>query len=357
LGAASISGGANIEMGGSTTGQVVEFVKSYDPRSWSCLHASEGDLNCSGIVIQNNDIGPCGVDRFNQWADGISVSCLKSVVRNNMINTPTDGGIVIFGPETLVENNVIWVETYALLGGINLVDIFPWNSNFTGVVVQKNTIIGGFADSVKKNGDSRGFNSKHAMIKVGIAMGPRVWFGDRAFQNVSHGAIVRDNRLTGGFGFAMAANGIKDFTIQNNVLFGNTTFFGTQGVNCTKGAKPITPDAFVQIPGNVSSSKVQSGFTTVQNADALICISPPDEDVWPFGDGRTPAQISEDGRSSSVGRKVGLGLGIPLGILAVGGLAYFGRNLYMRRHGLTNEKTKPKTTSRWRIPSTWFIRG
>jgi len=112
----SILGGANIEMGGPTAGQLVEFVKSYDPRSWSCLHASEGVLNCTSITIQNNDIGPCGVDAYDQWADGISVACTQSVVRSNMINTPTDGGIVIFGPEILVENNTIWVETHSLLG-------------------------------------------------------------------------------------------------------------------------------------------------------------------------------------------------------------------------------------------------
>jgi hypothetical protein len=28
-------------------------------------------------------------------------------------------------------------------------------------------------------------------------------------------------------------------------LVGNTAFFGVQGVNCTKDAKPITPSAFV----------------------------------------------------------------------------------------------------------------
>ena len=62
--------------------------------------------------MQNNDIGPCGSDAFNQWADGISVACAQTVVQNNLINTPTDGGIVLFGaPGSLVQNNTIWVET------------------------------------------------------------------------------------------------------------------------------------------------------------------------------------------------------------------------------------------------------
>jgi hypothetical protein len=64
--------------------------------------------------------------------------------------------------------------------------------------------------------------------------------------NVSFGATVRENRFTGGFGFAMAANGVKDFTVENNVLVGNTAFFGVEGVNCTtREANPITPGAFV----------------------------------------------------------------------------------------------------------------
>jgi parallel beta-helix repeat protein len=76
------------------------------------LHIAEGPFTCTNATIQNNDIGPAGSDDFQQWADGISVSCLNSVVRNNMINNPTDGGIVLFGaPGTQVYNNTIWVET------------------------------------------------------------------------------------------------------------------------------------------------------------------------------------------------------------------------------------------------------
>ena len=98
-------------MGGANSGQLVEYVRSYDPRSWSCLHISEGGLKCNNVTVQNNDIGPCGTDTFSQWADGISFSCKNGIVRNNLVNNPTDGGIVLFGsPGTLVENNRIWIE-------------------------------------------------------------------------------------------------------------------------------------------------------------------------------------------------------------------------------------------------------
>lgn len=132
-------GGANIEMGGSNADQLVEFVRSYDPRSWSCLHIAEGTLACNNVTVQNNDIGPCGSDVFQEWADGISMSCQNSVVRNNMINNPTvsdpgrhvnycangkyvqDGGIVLFGaPGTVVEGNTIWVEKASSIGSYSL---------------------------------------------------------------------------------------------------------------------------------------------------------------------------------------------------------------------------------------------
>jgi parallel beta-helix repeat protein len=75
------------------------------------LHIAEGTFNCNNATIQHNDIGPCGSDAFQQWADGISVSCRNSHVFNNTVNNPTDGGIVLFGsPGTVVENNLIWVE-------------------------------------------------------------------------------------------------------------------------------------------------------------------------------------------------------------------------------------------------------
>ena len=109
-GAPPTLGGANIEMGGSNSNQLIEFVHSYDPRSWSCLHVAEGALLCNNVVVQNNDIGPCGSDAFQQWADGISVSCRSAIVRNNIVNGPTDGGIVLFGsPGTLVTNNTVLV--------------------------------------------------------------------------------------------------------------------------------------------------------------------------------------------------------------------------------------------------------
>ena len=114
-------------MGGQNSDQLIEYVHSFDPRSWSSLHIQEGALNCNNVTVQNNDVGPCGSDAFQEWADGISMSCLNSVVRNNMINNPTDGGIVLFGaPGTQVYNNTIWVVNVTMTSRIH----FPINNGY-----------------------------------------------------------------------------------------------------------------------------------------------------------------------------------------------------------------------------------
>ena len=156
--------------------------------SWSCLHVADGSLLCNNVIVQNNDIGPCGSDEFQQWADGISVSCRSAVVRNNEVTDATDGGVVLFGsPGTLVEYNTIRVINVrytpvhhfagelspvlssgqsTLLGGINMVDFLPWNGDYTGTIVKNNTIMGGFAaNSSISASQNDGENVGDAIIK------------------------------------------------------------------------------------------------------------------------------------------------------------------------------------------------
>ncbi|KAF8514858.1 hypothetical protein BU17DRAFT_68219 [Hysterangium stoloniferum] len=315
-GARSVRGGANIEMGGSNTGQLIEFVRSFDPRSWSCLHVSEGALDCSGAIVQNNDIGPCGSDASGQWADGISIACAGTTVRNNLINTPTDGGIVLFGaPGSVVENNTIWVET-------NLVDYNPWKGDYDGTVVRNNSIVGGFAtDSPTDAGDNRGSNNESAIIKMGIAMGPHIWFGNSFKANVSRGAIVMDNRFEGAFGYAMAVSSVANFTVLNNILVGNTTFVGSIGPNCSnaQGRTPLGQPFVVQ-QSLVTASNLQTDFTNIQDANTLTCIIPPTGgDYWPFGkshDPDAPPFVPDGPTSSSSGGNAGAKAGIAIGVIA-----------------------------------------
>ncbi|KAG8872141.1 hypothetical protein FRB97_007999, partial [Tulasnella sp. 331] len=160
-------GTALIELGNAEN-QIVQGCRLYDTRSWSTLHLREGDrMQCSGALIENNDIGPCGEEwdesydgpsygkpRWGQpWADGISLACKNSIV----IHDATDGAIVIFGSSgSRVQNNTIYSRTLRVTGGINLVDHPPWEGDYTGVVVEDNVIeaIGAFVSVFLYNSGS-----------------------------------------------------------------------------------------------------------------------------------------------------------------------------------------------------------
>ena len=88
--------GALIEWGSSGTGNVVEWVRAYEPWGWSVIHIGEGDdLQCDGAVIRYNEFGPSGRAEYG-LGDGISLACRNSVVEHNTIVDVTDGGIVVF---------------------------------------------------------------------------------------------------------------------------------------------------------------------------------------------------------------------------------------------------------------------
>ncbi|KZT71563.1 hypothetical protein DAEQUDRAFT_724099 [Daedalea quercina L-15889] len=337
-----ISGDANIEMGGDNSGQLIEFVHSFDPRGWSCLHIAEGTFKCNNQTIQNNDIGPCGTDAFQQWADGISISCMNTVVRNNSVNNPTDGGIVVFGaPGTLVENNTIWVVNNTLLGGINMVDYDPWSGNYTNTIVRNNVIMGGFATSDEEPGEKDGTNAEDVIVKIGIAIGPRTWFGDQYYNNVSSSGTVLNNNFTGAFGYAMAISSARNFTVQGNILVGNTSFIGRRGPNCTSDDTTPNATAFVIDPALVTDSNEQSGFITVSDGDSLTCILPPDGgDYWPFGGNPSNSSSASSGQSTSSsstssglsgGAKAGIAIGVILGVAAIAAATYFVRRWALER--------------------------
>ncbi|WWC70872.1 uncharacterized protein I206_104824 [Kwoniella pini CBS 10737] len=288
------AGGANIEFGGQNQNQIVEYVKSYDPRGWSCLHLAEGTFNCLNITVQNNDIGPCGRDYFQNWADGISLSCADSLVQNNQIVDATDGGIVVFGaPSSIIRNNTISVKTRTMLGGINMVDVLPWlpEGNFSNTLVEENNIFGGF--STELGNQTFGFNNFSSIIKIGIAIGPNVWFSDERYgTNKSTGGIIKNNKLSGGFSFGIGLSSSKDFQILNNSFIGNVSFFGEYGPNCTTNDK--TPNQPVPLlidynsVENLNLSLPDNSKFQFKNGTALglTCFLPPTSgNFWPYGEG------------------------------------------------------------------------
>ena len=302
-------------MGGSNSGQIIESVRSYDPKSWSCLHIAEGALTCKNVIVQNNDIGPCGSDAFQEWADGISLACRDSIVRNNMIQGATDGGIVIFGsPGSQIYNNTIWIVNVSinssmnrasfsvssqqtLLGGINMVDYDPFEGDYTGVVVQNNIIKGGFStDQPEPGSDPIDAIIKYVwtflvtwfsywerlFLRIGIAIGPRVWFGDRYGNNVSRSGTVIGNSFSGAFSHAIAVTSAQNFTVQDNFLFEHTSFVGVRGPNCSTSDTLPSPAPWVIDTNTTSSSSIQADFVDIPDGDSLICVQPPSGgDFWP----------------------------------------------------------------------------
>jgi hypothetical protein len=242
------SGAGLIEIGGEVSGQLVQYVHSYEPRGWSALHVFEGALDCSGVSVLSNDIGPSGAADGN-WADGISYACRNGTVADNVVTDATDGGIVVFqAPGTTVEHNTIVAQTRDLLGGINMVDYKPYSGNYAGTVVTHNTV---YADG--------------AMIKVGIAMGPAVWTTDTTDTN--SGGTVTQNTIHGaGLGYAMAVNGVSGFTIENNVGSG---VFGGQAPSYNPPGQP-----FLINPGRSSGSFSGQSFATADAFQYLIGIQP-----------------------------------------------------------------------------------
>ncbi|KZV76020.1 hypothetical protein PENSPDRAFT_646571 [Peniophora sp. CONT] len=344
-GSSPTGGGANIEIGGDNSDQLVEHVHSYDPRSWSCLHIFEGTLQCANAVIRNNDIGPCGTDTYMEWADGISVSCRNTTVTNNTIVGATDGGVVLFGaPGSLVENNTIQALANTQLGGVNMVDVTPWGGDYSGTIVQNNLIVGGLADPTSGVQAETGTNADGVILKMGIAIGPRTYFVDFFQQNVSASGTVLNNNFTGAFGYAMAVSGARNFTVQGNSLVGNTSFISSSGPNCTEGITIPDSSSFVVSWPNVTDTSLQTSFTGVDRAEGLTCIVPQDGARWPYDtippstSSNSSSQTSQPASSGgggggglSGGAKAGIAVGVIVGVFAIAVAAWIIRRRAIRR--------------------------
>ena len=217
-------GEALVAAGGDVKGQVIRSVKITEPRSWSALHLVEP---CTEALIENNEIGPAGMsDRT--WADGISLACTNSIVRNNLIVDATDGAIVIFAATgSIIENNVIRAETRTLLGGIHMVESRLLNGDYTGTIVRNNVI-----------------EAVGAVIRIALPMGPRVWLcldpGETiptAFGGTVINNILRGEKMQYGF----AADGVRDWTVLDNI--DESTHIGTPSVDC-RGQVASRPSGF-----------------------------------------------------------------------------------------------------------------
>lgn len=253
-------GDALIYAGGSSSGQAIRNLKIIEPRSWSALHLIQGHPSpappCSNALVENNEIGPAGSSN-ETWADGISLACTNSTLRNNLIVDATDGGIVVFGaPGSVIEGNTIRAETRTLLGGINLVDYDPYEGNYSGTVVKNNVI------------DASG-----AVIRIGLGMGIRVWgCWPTGTEKTLYGATVIDNILRGSkmqYGFAV--DGVRDWTVTGNL--DEASHSGAPSVDCG-GVVASVPAGFQFNPSRAQGN-FQPEFQSARLELALWAIVSP----------------------------------------------------------------------------------
>lgn len=234
------TGEALIEIGGNASGQTVHGVDARDTRSWSTIHIAEGSVSngefgCQRATITNNTLGPAGTPDGN-WADGVSLACGDSLVQHNTIRDATDGAIVVFGAAgSTIDSNTIIAASRTLLGGINMVDFDPAEGNYSGTKVTNNTI-----------------ESAGALIKVGIAMGPQVWFCN---PGTNYGATVVGNTVRGDqVGYSFPVNGVRDWTVSGNTDLASHS--ALPGPGC--GGLPSAPGGFQY--QQASSSHLQAGY-------------------------------------------------------------------------------------------------
>lgn len=179
-------------------------------------------------------------------------------------------------------------------------------------------------------------------VRIGIAIGPRTWFGNQYGNNVSTGAIVQDNQFTGAFSYGMAMSSATNFTVENNILIGNTSFIGARGPNCTVNDTTPAPAAFVIDLSNVQKSTTQLDFTPVSDGDSLTCVLPPDGgDYWPFGGNPNStaspvsppeaAPTTTSSSQSSAGTTAGIVIGAIGAVLLVAVITWFVRKWALKR--------------------------
>jgi hypothetical protein len=238
---------ALIRAGGEATGQVFRNIDAWEARSWSILHLTEGDHGhrCSGALVENNNFGPAGIHFPDLWSDGISMACSNSIVRNNTIIDATDVGLVVFGaPGSIIEDNMIINRERRTNGGITLVDYGPYDGNFEGSIVRRNTI-----------------NAENATIGVGLGMGQRIWLCISDLQlekRLLYGATVTDNVLMGDhmpYGFVV--DGVRDWTVMRNI--DNAKHVGKSLQSCFGSDVPSPPGGFL-LSKNSSTGVFQAAF-------------------------------------------------------------------------------------------------
>lgn len=152
----------------------------------------------------------------------------------------------------------------------------------------------------------------------------------------------------------MAISSARNFTVQNNTLVGNTSFIGSPGANCSADIPSSQP--FIAQQDDITQSLLQDDFTNVTDADGLTCIQPPQGGAhWPFGgphDPSSPPPVSSQPSSNSAptssqglntGAKVGIAIGVIVGVLFIAIAAWFIHRRSVNRVGRIRQMASVST--------------
>ncbi|KAK4683969.1 hypothetical protein P7C73_g6236, partial [Tremellales sp. Uapishka_1] len=261
-----------IVIGGNEGHQSILECLIKDPRGFTAVHVREGDkLACSGAVIAGNQIGPVG-EEFNEavdgpdpemsplgrpLGDGVSIACRDSQVVDNTFVDNTDASIVIYcSPGTLVSRNTIQTEHLSSMAGILAVDSTPFDGDYAGMTISKNTI-----------------HAKNHAIRVAIGIGSAVWSDDN--ETVLRGGKVVGNKLTGHhLGFGIAAAGLDDWTIKEN--WDDGFHSGKRTTRCFDDPPNPDPMAFMYNQQTVKGGFIQREFKNHEFA-YIVCIDGMDD--------------------------------------------------------------------------------
>ena len=158
--------------------------------------------------------------------------------------------------------------------------------------------------------------------RIGIAIGPRAWFGNRYRNNTSRNGTVINNRFSGAFSYGIAITSATNFTVQGNSFFGNSTFIGDRGPDCPTSNIVLSPSPFVTEVNTTSSMSISSNFVNISNGNSLICVLPPNGgDFWPFGLNPSSPQPNSTSTSTPSGGGGGGGRsGAIIGGIVLGGV-------------------------------------
>ena len=153
--------------------------------------------------------------------------------------------------------------------------------------------------------------------RIGIAIGPRLWYGNRYRDNTSRNGTVINNQLSGAFSYGIAITSATNFTVQRNSIIGNSSFIGYRGPSCPTSNTVLTPAPFVTEVNTTSSMSISSNFANISDGNSLFCVLPPNGgDFWPFGvnpssqlSQSTPSNSTSATSSSSGGGRSGAIIG------------------------------------------------